>query len=133
MPTSLWTKLRLDLHAMCVFQKYKNHYVVDPSSFFFNRKHNHIRKDLQEHERKKFFSKVKKLNLQSNLKESSQSLTKALKAHDEKWQNEKDNNIIHKMQSEVDNIDSKNMSLIVKQEENNLNKITEIPKWFMPY
>ena len=79
-----------------------------------------------------FFFKVKKLNLQSNLKESSQSLTKALKAHDEKWQNEKDN-IIHKMQSEVDDIDSKNMSLIVKQEENNHNKITEIPKWFMPY
>ena len=51
-----------------------------------------------------FFFKVKKLNLQSNLKESSQSLTKALKAHDEKWQNEKDN-IIHKMQSEVDDID----------------------------
>ena len=33
MPTSLWTKLRLDLHAMFVFQKYKNHYVVDPLLF----------------------------------------------------------------------------------------------------
>ena len=107
-----------------------------PSSFFFNRKHKHVRKDLQEHETSIFLqgqeveSSIKKQR--SYLKESSQSLTKALKAHDEKWQNEKDN-IIHKMHSEVDDIDSKNTSLIVKQEENNHNKITEIPKWFMPY
>ena len=104
-----------------------------PSSIYFNRKHKHIRKDLQEHETPIFLqgqeveTSIKKQR--SYLKESSQSLTKALKAHDEKciWQNKKDN-IIHNMQSEVDDIDSKIMSVIVKQEDNYHNKTTEIPQ-----
>ena len=95
--------------AKCVSSKHhKNHNVADIMEYY-DRKLKIVKKDLQELETsvylkcQEFESSI--IKQREDLKKNSQILTTALKAQGEIWHREIDN-IINKMQFEIDDIDS---------------------------
>ena len=113
----------------CVSSKnHKNHYVVDIIEYY-DRKHEIVKIDLQELETSVYLKwqelESSIIKQREDLKKNSQLLTTALKAQGEIWHREIDN-IINKMQFEIDDIDSRNLSLITKQENIVQHKMTEI-------
>ena len=113
----------------CMSSKdHKNHDVVDIMEYY-DKIEEIVKKDLQELESSIYlkYQEIESsiIKQKNDLKKISQSLTTSLKAQGELWHREIDI-VIHKMQSEVEEIDSKNLSLITKQEDYIQHKLTEM-------
>lgn len=113
----------------CVPSKnHQNHYVADIMGYYV-RKQEIVKKDLQELETSLYLKcqecESSIIKQREDLKKNSHILTEALKAQGEIWHKEIDN-IINKMQFEIDDINSKNLSVITKQESIIQHKMTEI-------
>ena len=118
----------------CMSSKdHKNHDVVDIMEYY-DRNQEIVKIDLEELETsvypkyQEFESSI--IKQKTDLKKNSESLTAALKAQGEFWHREIEN-VINKMQSELDDINSKNLSDIAKQENNIQNKMTEISQMIL--